>query len=169
MKLDFPEGRLRPVGDAEIARARAAARSAPRRRAIARYHAHEEAVQRMLNAVEPGSYVRPHRHRDPAKTEVFLALAGRALVCGFDDAGELTERVEIGAAGRQRGVEIPPGVWHALVSLEPGTVLYEVIEGPFRPDAHKEWPPWAPLEGTPEGERYLHTLRERLGLPPAPG
>jgi hypothetical protein len=34
----------------------------PRKRMILRFHGHEEPLQRMLNAVEPESYVRPHRH-----------------------------------------------------------------------------------------------------------
>jgi cupin fold WbuC family metalloprotein len=162
VKLAFPEHALRPVGEDEMERAREAARGADRRRGLVRFHDHDEPVQRMLNAVEPDSYVRPHRHRDPAKTEVFLALAGRACVCRFDDAGTLVESLEIAATGPRRGVEIPPGVWHALVSLEPGTVLYEVIEGPYSPASHKEWAPWAPEEGGPGGSGFLRDLRERI-------
>ena len=37
----------------------------PRRRAIYRLHEHEEPVQRMLNAMLPGTYVQPHKHEAP--------------------------------------------------------------------------------------------------------
>jgi len=163
VKLVFPPGALRPIGVPEIKRARAAARGAERGRAIARFHEHDEAVQRMLNAVEPGSYVRPHRHENPDKTEVFVALEGRACICRWSDAGELLEALEITSAGPRRGVEIPPRVWHSLVSLEPGTVLYETIEGPFSPTTHKVHADWAPEEGSAEGHAFHARLRARLG------
>ncbi len=167
MKLDFDPGALRPIGDAQLARARALVPGSKRSRAIVRYHEHDERVQRMLNAIEPASYVRPHKHEDPDKVEVFVALAGRARVCTFDDEGALESALEISASGPCRGVEIPPRTWHSLVSLEPGTVLYEVIEGPYAPATHKEFAPWSPAEGTPEGDAFLRRLRVALSLPPA--
>jgi cupin fold WbuC family metalloprotein len=163
VKLEFPDGALRPIEAAQIDRARDDARRSPRQRSILRFHDHEEAVQRMLNAVEPGSYVRPHRHASPDKTEVFVVLAGRACICRWSEVGELEETLEIAADGPRRGVEIPPRVWHSLVALEPGTVLYEVIEGPFSPSEHKRFAPWAPEEGSAEGRRFHEALRARLG------
>lgn len=161
MKLEFA-GPLRPIDQGAIGKARELAGVSPRHRAIVRYHDHAEPVQRMLNAVEPASYVRPHRHADPAKLEVFLALQGRALVLTFDDAGTVTSFQEIAAAGPCWGVEIPAGTWHSLVSLEPGTTLYELIEGAFEPASHKDYAPWAPAEGSEEGARFLAALRSRL-------
>jgi cupin fold WbuC family metalloprotein len=164
VKLDFPERALRAIGEGELSLARDQARASPRRRALVRYHEHEEAVQRMINAVEPDSYVRPHRHQDPDKVEVFLALRGSACICTFDEEGNPQERVEIQAGGPCFGVEITPRTWHSLVVLETGTVLYEVTEGPFSTETHKDYAPWAPPEGTPEGTAYHLELRSRLGL-----
>jgi len=161
MKLEF-SGPLRPIDHEAAGKAHALAAASPRHRAIVRYHEHAEPMQRMLNAVEPDSYVRPHRHADPAKLEIFLALAGRALVLTFDDAGTVTSFVELSAQGPCWGVEIPPGTWHSLVSLEPGTLLYEFIEGAFDPATHKDYAPWAPPEGSEEGRRFLAALRARL-------
>jgi len=162
VKLRFPPDVLRPIEASQMEGARQDARSSPRHRAIVRFHDHDEAVQRMLNAVEPESYVRPHRHRSPDKTEVFVALSGRACVCRWNDAGELRETLEIAAAGPRRGAEIPPGVWHSVVSLEAGTVLYEVIEGPFSEATHKQYAAWAPEEGSEAGRQFHETLRARL-------
>jgi cupin fold WbuC family metalloprotein len=121
-----------------------------------------EPVQRMLNAFEPGTYVRPHRHADPPKWELFLALKGAAACLTFDDAGTVTERCDITAGGPLFGVEIPAGTWHTLVALEPGTVLFELKEGPFQPLADKDFAAWAAAEGTGEAEAletWLHGAR----------
>ncbi len=109
----------------------------------------EDPVQRFLNAVEPGSYVRPHRHPGRGRWELFLALAGGAAVLLFDVEGVVLERVELESEGRTRGVEVPAGAWHALVALRPGTVLFEVKPGPYQPLADKDFAPWAPEEGKP--------------------
>jgi cupin fold WbuC family metalloprotein len=163
VKLEFPDGGLRPIDDGLLERARALAVAAERGRAILRFHDHDEPIQRMLNAIEPDSYVRPHRHERPDKTEVFVALAGRAAVCRWSEAGELVETVEIAAGGPRHGVEIPPRVWHGLVALEPGTVLYEVIEGPFSEATHKRHAPWAPAEGGDAGRAFHDALRALIG------
>lgn len=162
MKLDFPRGALRPIGLEQMGEALALAGRSPRHRAIVRYHDHAEAVQRMMNALEPDSYVRPHRHADPDKVEVFVALAGRALALSFDDDGRVTGFALIDAAGDPRGVEIPPRTWHSVVALAPGTVLYEVIEGAFSPSTHKSYAAWAPAEGTPEATAFQEALLARL-------
>src|SRR3990172_7922439 len=57
-----------------------AARAAGRRRMNRNLHpALTDQVQRLLNAFEPGTYVRPHRH-DAGRWELFLILRGRALL-----------------------------------------------------------------------------------------
>jgi len=120
----------------------------------------DEPVQRMLNAFEPGTYVRPHRHTDPPKWELFVALAGAAACLTFDDAGTVTERREIAAEGPLVGLEIAAGTWHTLVALEPGTVLFELKEGPYRPLADRDVAAWAPAEGSataPSMQRWLET------------
>lgn len=49
-----------------------------RRREIHNFHSSDqEALHRMLNSIQPGSYIRPHRHLDPPKDEAFVLLKGR--------------------------------------------------------------------------------------------
>ncbi len=106
-------------------------------------------VQRFLNAIEPGSYVRPHRHCNPSeKWELFVILSGAALVLLLDEAGKVLARVELAAAGEQRVVEIPAGAWHTLAALQPATVLFEVKQGPYSAMSDKDFAAWAPLEGS---------------------
>ncbi len=128
---------LIPIDKAILDRTVAQAEASPRRRMIHRYHEHSEPVQRMLNAIEPDSYIMPHKHEDPDKVEVYLALRGRALVASFEESGEVIDCVEISPNGPNYGAEIQPRTWHAVLALEPGTVLYEVLEGPYLETTHK--------------------------------
>lgn len=158
---------LRPIDWLLLDVATAAARNSPRHRHILRFHELDETVQRMVNAVEPETYAAPHQHRDPDKAEIFICLRGRAVIVRFDAAGEILEATTIAAGGPVLGIEIPPRAWHSLLALEPGTVLYEVKEGPYDATADKRFAPWAPPESDPTAAHaYLAALRRRLGLPP---
>ncbi len=105
----------------------------------------DDAVQRMLNAFEPATYIRPHRHRD--KWELFVILSGSAAVLTFNDRGDVSARIELDAARGTRLVEIPENTWHSLVSLAPQTVLFEVKSGPYVPTSPDDFAAWAPAEG----------------------
>ena len=137
------------------------AAESPRRRAIVRFHEHEEPVQRMLNALRDDSYVQPHRHADPDKVELFVALTGRLLALTFDDAGQVAAHAVLDPAGPVRGVEIPPRTWHALLALDPVAVALEIIEGPFDAATHKKFAPWAPEEAE-AGLAWMREIRDRL-------
>jgi cupin fold WbuC family metalloprotein len=116
----------------------------PRLRMNFNFHQHEEPVQRFLNAIEPGSYVRPHRHCDPPKWELFVCLRGRGAAVVFDEAGGIAEVHQLDSALGAYGVEIPAGAWHAIVSLAPGSVFLEVKEGPYEPKHAGVFAPWSP-------------------------
>ncbi len=152
---------MRPIDDRLLDAATAQARTSVRRRHMHRFHqADAEPVQRMLNALEPESYIAPHRHPDADRVEVFVALRGRLGVLEFDDAGTVRHAVVLDPRGPTRGIEIPPGVWHTIVALDPGTVAFEVEPGPYDPARAKEAAPWAPPEGDPRAPAYLARLRD---------
>ncbi|MBI5017722.1 MAG: WbuC family cupin fold metalloprotein [Deltaproteobacteria bacterium] len=146
------------------------ARAASSSRGRATHNLHpclEDPVQRFLNAMEPGTYVRPHRH-GPERWELFLALAGGAAVLCFDETGRVGERAEICARGPLLAVEVGEGSWHAVASLAPGTVLLELKPGPYVPPSDKDFADWAPAEGTSgatEFAAWLLVAREG-SLPP---
>lgn len=141
--------------------ASSAARDNPRKRSIIRLHEHGEPVQRMLNAIEPESYARPHKHL--SKPEAFVALRGSLLVVRYGDNGSPTEAIFVSADGSIKGVEIPPGAWHSIVALEEGTVVFEVSQGPYDPATHKVLAPWAPPEEDKEaGLAFIAALRAQL-------
>ena len=120
----------------------------------------EDTVQRLFNAMEPGTYVRPHRHSEADKWELFFVLSGSLVVLTFDDSGRVTNRIEMSTQGPIRGIELPENTWHTLVSLAPGTVMFEVKRGPYVPLTDKNVAQWAPAEGdalTPTYEAWFRT------------
>jgi cupin fold WbuC family metalloprotein len=127
----------------------AAAGESPRRRANHNLHpVLEDPVQRFFNAMQPGTYVRPHRHSTPPRWELFLVLRGAVAVLLFDDHGRVEERQELDATGPVFGVEVEAGRWHTLVALQP-SVLFEMKQGPYRALTDKDFAVWAPSEGDP--------------------
>lgn len=138
----------------------ASAKAIPRRRKNLNFHsAAEHPAQRLLNAVEPDSYICPHRHPDPMRDETFVVLRGSfGLVC-FDEGGAVTRTAVLRAGGELSGAHIPGGTFHALVSLEAGSVFFEAKAGPYEPLTDKDFGTWAPREGHPDVPAYLESLR----------
>lgn len=141
----------------------ASAQGCERGRKNLNFHAsYDEACQRLLNAVEPHSYIRPHRHLTPPKPETFVVLRGRFAVLLFDDLGEIKRVICIGGDEETIGVDLPPAVWHSVLSLESGSVFFETKPGPYSPLSDKDWAPWAPPEGADEADRYRQMLHRRV-------
>ena len=119
----------------------------------------DEPLHRLLNAVEPGTYLPPHRHKNPDKVEIYTVLRGSLITFLFDDAGNVTEYVELNPQKGMYGMEIPAGRWHSIVVLEPGTVIYEIKLGPYAPLAAENFAPWAPdAANTEEAIKYMADL-----------
>lgn len=146
-----------------IDRLSAAARDAPRGRLNHNFHDLSDGYQRLLNVVQPASYIRPHRHADPAKAESFVVLQGEIAFFAFDDRGELRAARRLGPGREALAVDIEPGVWHCFAALEPDTVVFEGKNGPYDPATDKEFPDWAPAEGDSGSVVYLQHLIGRLG------
>jgi cupin fold WbuC family metalloprotein len=137
-----------------------AAGEAPRRRRNLDFHTvASHPAQRLLNAVEPDSYIRPHRHTDPQKEETFIVVRGAFGLVLFDSSGRIERTALLRAGGPLLGANVPAGAFHSLVSLEPGSVFFEAKAGPYDPATDKEWPSWAPSEGDPDAPDYLAGLR----------
>jgi cupin fold WbuC family metalloprotein len=140
--------------------ARKASESGRRR---AHFNLHPELndpVQRLCIAMEPDTYVRPHRHADPLTWEVLMILRGSLALLVFDDEGALTERVVLKAGGSVTAVEFPQNTWHALASLESGTIIFEIKQGPYKPVEEKNLASWAPNEGDPAAVKFCLWYRQ---------
>lgn len=137
------------------------AKDSGRKRAHLNLHEdYSERCQILFNAIEPGSYIRPHRHLLDPKVETLLPFRGSFLLVIFDDVGKvvLRERMQTLEAGDCVGVRIDPSEWHTVVSLEPGSILLEVKPGPFNPHLAKQLASWAPLEGEDTAGEYLENI-----------
>ena len=137
------------------------AKLSPRLRQHSNIHLeYDDPCQRLFNAIEPESYIRPHCHG----VETLFVVRGLMALVVFSEEGGV-ERVQRLApqsrASRKDdavGAEVQSGKWHTVVSLVSGSVLLEAKAGPFNPDAPKIFAPWAPVESSAEGATYLKKL-----------
>lgn len=139
----------------------AASRKSPRKRIILPLHKSMDApLHRMLNGLQPNSYIQPHRHLAPPKAESVLVLKG-AIVCFiFNDKGGIEAIHHLAAGSPKFGIDSEPGVFHTFVAIERDTVLFEVKPGPYGQSSDKDFATWAPAEGTEESLNYMKHLYE---------
>ena len=110
------------------------AKASPRLRMNYNLHeGFEDSVQRMFNALEPGTIIPIARH--PFSNETLIMLRGRLRVLIYDDDKNIIEDVVIEANSDNFGYHIPKGTWHQVESLQHGTVCFETREGPYTPVA----------------------------------
>ena len=97
----------------------------------------EDKSQRMLNAIEPGSPMPIHRHRNSSETVV--CLRGRLVEEFYDDLERIcTEAVELTPNGPNVAINIPAGQWHSIRALVPGSVILECKDGSYEPLAPED-------------------------------
>ncbi|MBI3208803.1 MAG: WbuC family cupin fold metalloprotein [Candidatus Solibacter usitatus] len=151
------------IGDELFQEVLGMAGKSPRRRMNHNFHhSLEEPCHRFLNVLLRGTYVPPHRHVTPPKSEAFVVLEGQLAVFLFDDCGEVT-RVEILGRGdygdsKTIGIDVGAGMWHSMAVLTGHAVCYEVKPGPYAAMSDKDFAPWAPREGEPGTKEYLQKL-----------
>lgn len=139
------------------------ARTSPRLRKNANFHpADDFPAHRLINAMQPGSYVRPHRHLDPAKDETIIVLQGRFGYLSFNADGAIEEAIELVPGGPVCGIDIPHGTIHTILALEPNSVFFEAKAGPFVPLNTDEIAAWSPNEGTEEANALWSQWRARF-------
>lgn len=157
---------MRTISQEDITRLIEEAGQSERKRTILRLHEHEEPVQRMVNALVPGTYVTPHRHAAPPKVELIAILRGTVAVLKFAETGDVAEVYVLEENGETPVVEIAPGEIHNMVALTPSAVL-EIVQGPYDPATHKQFAAFAPVEGRDGTGDYLASIerivRETMG------
>ncbi|WP_288278179.1 WbuC family cupin fold metalloprotein [uncultured Prevotella sp.] len=89
----------------------------------------EDKSQRMLNALEPGTIMPIHRHKETSETCV--CIRGHFEEYFYDEEGNLTDTIDMVPWGVVLNIEA--GQWHSLKCLESGTVLFEAKDGPYHP------------------------------------
>ncbi len=139
-----------------------AAESPRLRKNLNMHDEYTDVCQRLFNAMEPGTYIRPHRHVDPPKAECFMAVRGKMALVVFDDLGEIKHVVPFGDGYDVTAIDLPSGQWHTLIVLKPGSIFFETKPGPYAPLSDKDFAPWSPAENSPEVAQYLLELTEAI-------
>lgn len=89
----------------------------------------EDLSQRMLNALEPGTVMPIHRHKETSETCV--CVRGHFEEYFYDENGNLKETIDMVPGGTVLNIE--KGQWHSLKCLESGSILLEAKDGSYRP------------------------------------
>lgn len=88
-------------------------------------------VQKLLNALEPGTELAIHRHKETAET--YLLLRGEIKVIFFDDNKKIINEFILNPDKGSYGIDIPAGQWHTIEVLQTDSVIFEVKKGPYQP------------------------------------
>ena len=132
MRTEFDHIMMQKINTQLLDSVSAKAKQSPRLRMNHNFHDSLDApAQRLLNALEPGTELPIHRHRNTAET--YVLLRGRMNVVFYNEHKEEIGRFEADPLKGEYGVHIPAGQWHTLEVLEPNTVLFEVKDGPYAP------------------------------------
>ena len=137
------------------------AKQSPRKRAHYLLHEPQDPIQRMVNAIVPGSYIPPHKHENPDKIELFAILKGQVACLKFTSEGKIDKIHLLDESGSVKAVDIRPRIYHCFIALKPSALL-EIIQGPYNPTNHKNWPEWAPKEEDPKSQEYLKNLEAEV-------
>jgi len=139
-----------------------ASRSSERKRIILPIHRKQEApVQRMLNFLQPGTYIRPHKHPLAGASESLVLLQGRIHFFIFDKNGNIKWSNIIEQGTTSSVLDIEPKVWHTFLVLENDTVLFECKRGPYHSKTDKVFAEWAPEEGSDDIEKWMLDVSQR--------
>jgi cupin fold WbuC family metalloprotein len=156
---------MKIINNTKILELGALALNSDRKRTMFNLHASpDDPLQRMVNVLQPGTYLCPHQHSNPAKREIFVILRGLLLICIFNDKGLVRDHIIIGKESGNYVAEISSSTWHTIIPLAVHTAVFECKDGPYDPETDKIFAPWAPLEGTPDGLLYNKNLLDSLGI-----
>ena len=129
------EGPIATIGPEDIELLRQAVGQTPKRRARINAHpGHDDALHEMIIAIEPASYIRPHRH--PGKSEAFHIVEGEVDIIVFRDDGAIDEIVSLGEKGGLRPFyyRMSEARFHTLIIRSDLLIVHEITNGPFRPE-----------------------------------
>ncbi len=154
-----PSGDLFNLSKEQIENGLTASRKSSRRRMILPIHRKQEAeVQRLINFLQPGTYIRPHHHPLPHATESIVVLKGSIRFFTLDDDGSVLTDQKLTSAPIPSVIDIESRVWHTFLVLEPDTIIFECKKGPYSANTDKIFAKWAPEEGDEEANHYMEEI-----------
>lgn len=165
-KLAFENisGELFLLSDEMVKKGIEASQKSERKRIILPIHRKQDAeVQRMVNFLQPGTYIRPHMHPIPNAIESLVVIRGALRFFIFDDSGEILSVNNVSSSPLPGIIDIEPEIWHSFIVLEPDTILFECKKGPYSAATDKVFATWAPAEGSADVDEWLK-LSGKTGL-----
>ena len=134
----------------------------PKKEQLTLHRTQGETMHRMITAILPESYLRPHKNAHLSQIKTLSPLTGIAELITFSEDGEVGRRFLL-----KRGmvVDVEPYSWHTIVARTP-FAIFELKSHPlgYVKGKDKIYAPWAPEEGTKEADIYFENLRQKLGL-----
>lgn len=96
-----------------------------------------DSSQRMLNALEPGTFIPIHRHNETS--EDVIVLRGCVEEVFFDERGKETERFRLEPGSNIVALHVPIGQYHTCQSLVSGSVIMEFKNGKYDPNTTEDF------------------------------
>ncbi len=157
--MEPPEGKLTVITTELIKTAIDTSRKSPRGRIIYPFHkSHNDNLHRMLNVIQPYSYVQPHRHSNPPKAETIIVLEGSLAYIAFSEEGKIEETTKLSNQSNMIGIDAEPDIYHTFFALEQDTVVFEIKPGPYERSSDKDFASWAPVEGSKGVTEYMKKI-----------
>jgi cupin fold WbuC family metalloprotein len=161
LAFDNPQGSFFRLEPDMMKQGLQASKESPRLRMILPIHRKQEAeVQRLINFLQPGTYIRPHKHPLPHATESIVLLSGSIRFFTFNDHGSILTDHLLKHSEAPQIIDIEPGTWHSFLVVEPDTILFECKKGPYNAKTDKEFAGWAPEEGSESVHRWMKSLSQ---------
>lgn len=161
LALNNVKGDLFELTDERIRQGVEGSRNSVRKRIILPIHRKQEAeVQRMINFLQPGTYIRPHKHPLQHATESIVLLQGSIRFFTFDDDGNRHTSRIIASNPFPGMIDIEPNVWHSFIVIEPDTILFECKKGPYNAETDKVFAEWSPSEGSEQAEKWIESMTD---------
>jgi len=164
MKLAFDNtvGDYFQLSDEQIEEGLKASRQSPRKRMILPIHRKQNAeVQRLINFLQPGTYVRPHKHPMDHATESIVILKGSIRFFTLDDDGAVLTDQILKSEPIPAVIDIEPNIWHTFIVLGQNTILFECKKGPYDAETDKVFAKWSSKESE---SNALQKLKKHLNL-----
>lgn len=160
LAFDNVSGNLFQLSDKMIEDGVKASRESERLRMILPIHRKQDArVQRMINFLQPGTYIRPHKHPLEHASESLILIQGSIRFFTFDDEGNVLTKNKIQSKPLPGVIDIEPEVWHSFIVLEKDTILFECKKGPYDAEADKTFAEWSPEEGSDGVEEWMNRFQ----------
>lgn len=155
LAMSNPSGPVFELTPAILEEGLAESRLSPRRRMLLPIHREgDDLVQRMINFMQPGTYIQAHQHPRDWASETILVMSGVLGFITFDEDGKVITVSRLAAGDL---IDIEARVWHGVLALAPDTVILEIKRGPYD-DTDKVFAEWAPAENAEGAPDYLSWL-----------